>query len=185
MTLVMVWTTGLCQSCIVIFNFSRTLFVTVMSTARSHKAGASSAIKSASGFHFLAEPSPLSLSSRSAIVQAYERISSEVRTGTTDKECLDVTVFAINCTVRSKRLCAALLVFGGLSWPSRTTPAPSHLERALLIKFAMQTVEKRKAGRYPPFKVANRRSERSRVVADTLPTTSWCPMLVYYSHSKV
>lgn len=60
---------------------------------------------------------------------AYERVTTKVQERTTDQECLDLEVFGINCTVGPEGPCPALLTFGALTRPSRTTPKRTQVER--------------------------------------------------------
>lgn len=73
---------------------------------------------------------------------AHERIGTEAGEGTTDQECLDITVLAINCTVGPEGLCRALLVSGALLRLARTTPASTQLENARLIEFSVKEATK-------------------------------------------
>lgn len=76
---------------------------------------------------------------------AYERIGVVSSRGTTNKECLDLTVFAIKCTVGPEELFAAMLVFAASPRSLRMNPAPTQLERAPLVNNAMKKVENEQA----------------------------------------
>lgn len=117
---------------------------------------------------------------------AYERIRSEERVGTTDEKCLDLAVFAINCTVRADGLCAALLVFRSLLRTAKTAPAPTQSEKARLVEFAMKQVKKRQTKRINYLGLRHKGGHegvKASQVIHQLPDRA--PMLVYCSQNKV
>lgn len=76
---------------------------------------------------------------------AYEKIPARTERKASDQECLDLALFAINCTVGTEIMCPTLLVFGAVSRSARLTPAPPQLERAHLIAQALKELKKTQA----------------------------------------
>lgn len=70
---------------------------------------------------------------------------------TTDQECIELALFAINYIVGPEEICAVLLVFGALPRPAIITPVPTQSERARLTDFAMKEVERLQASRRVSF----------------------------------
>lgn len=64
---------------------------------------------------------------------AYERIRRDLDRQSSDKECLEIAVFAVSCTTGPEGLCPTLLVFGAIPRPALTSPAQTQMERARMI----------------------------------------------------
>lgn len=69
---------------------------------------------------------------------ACEKIRADSGKQISNQECLELSVFAINCTVRPERLCAAFPALGADSRPARMTPARRQLKRARVVDLAMK-----------------------------------------------
>lgn len=78
---------------------------------------------------------------------AYEQIRAHKNNQTSDQECFQMAVFAVNCTFGLECLCTALLVFGANPRPALTMPVPSQLEQAKVIDCAMEGTAKEQARR--------------------------------------
>lgn len=78
---------------------------------------------------------------------AFERFRADFARMTTDQDCLDTPVFAINCTVGAERRCPALFAFGAIPRPARTILALIELEKVCVIELATKAVKKEQARR--------------------------------------
>lgn len=58
------------------------------------------------------------------------------------QKCLNIVVFAVNCTVVLGELCIPLLVFVANPWLAGLTPSPTYLGSACFIDQEMRKVEK-------------------------------------------
>lgn len=76
-----------------------------------------------------------------------QRIREELDKQTSDHDFLQLTVFAVSCTVDPEGLCLALLRFGAVERPARGTPAPCQMKRAFVIENAMKEIEKEQSRR--------------------------------------
>lgn len=78
---------------------------------------------------------------------AYKGIRADSGRGRSEQVCLKLAVFAVNCMIGPEGLRPALLVIAAIPRPTRTSPAPSQLERAKRIGRIMNKVAKEQARR--------------------------------------
>lgn len=64
----------------------------------------------------------------------FTRIRSELDRTTSDDDWLELDVFSMNTTTGPEEICTGLMVFGPISTPARTTPAPSQMDRENAIE---------------------------------------------------
>lgn len=76
----------------------------------------------------------------------YERNCADTDRHNSNKECLWLAVFAVNCTVRLEGF-VSFLVFWTIPRPAGTTPVPSELEQAKLVDRVTEEVSKELARR--------------------------------------
>lgn len=109
---------------------------------------------------------------------AYSRIQMDCDRHVSDQECLELAVFAINCTVEPACLCPILLVYRAVPRPERTTPAPRQLERARLVEDLVKVIEKEQARRGIVFGVRPRKAPKEKgIIESNTKVTCRCPRL--------
>lgn len=116
---------------------------------------------------------------------AYEKIRTELNKDVSDVECSKMAVYAINCTTGPEGLRPMLLGFGAILRASRSTPAPSQVQRSMVMDAAIRESEREQAKRRLAFGLrhqGNGRANRHAEQLNRLPVGS--KVLVYRQSTR-
>lgn len=94
-------------------------------------------------------------------------------------------MFAVSYTVGTEHLCPTLLLFGAIPWRVRKMPAPSRLERAELIYYAMDSIAKEQARRKLAYGLKPTKRKKGLELSEQLgKRPAGSPILVYQTKSR-